>query len=65
MAKAMAAQARAQDGAIGQALVAVTVLALALWVGLVAPARSEETIVSHGISTFGDLKYPADLEHID
>lgn len=65
MAKAMAAQARAQDGAIGQALVAVTVLALALWVGLVAPARSEETIVSHGISTFGDLKYPADFEHLD
>ncbi len=43
------------------------VLAAALAIGTVAPA--EETaapiIVSHGISSFGDLKYPADFKHFD
>lgn len=29
-----------------------------------APARAE-VMVSHGISTFGDLKYPADFKHLD
>ena len=34
------------------------------------PARAQEeagetVIVSHGISTFGDLKYPADFKHFD
>lgn len=28
-------------------------------------ARAENVIVSHGISTFGDLKYPADFQHLD
>jgi microcin C transport system substrate-binding protein len=28
-------------------------------------AKAQETIVSHGISTFGDLKYPADMERLD
>lgn len=28
-----------------------------------APAAAGETIVAHGISTFGDLKYPADFPH--
>ncbi|ARE39455.1 Oligopeptide ABC transporter, periplasmic oligopeptide-binding protein OppA [Rhodovulum sp. P5] len=28
-------------------------------------ARAEETILAHGISTFGDLKYPADFAHLD
>ncbi|WP_299134851.1 extracellular solute-binding protein [uncultured Amaricoccus sp.] len=36
---------------------------------ITAHARAEETapkiITSHGISTFGDLKYPADFEHFD
>ncbi len=39
----------------------------ALVVGL-APGgvRAEEkVVVSHGISTFGDLKYPADFQHLD
>ncbi|MGQ0565438.1 MAG: extracellular solute-binding protein [Gemmobacter sp.] len=28
-------------------------------------ARAETVITSHGISTFGDLKYPADFKHLD
>ncbi|HSF65331.1 MAG TPA: extracellular solute-binding protein [Paracoccaceae bacterium] len=32
---------------------------------LAVPARGETVIVSHGISTFGDLKYPADFPHLD
>jgi len=43
--------------------------ALALGAGAVAaftvrPARAEE-VERHGISTFGDLKYPADFKHFD
>ena len=30
-----------------------------------AATDAGEVIVSHGISTFGDLKYPADFEHFD
>ena len=37
-------------------------IGLALMVGA---ARAEGTIVAHGISTFGDLKYPADFKHLD
>lgn len=34
--------------------------------GLAAsPSLGEETITSHGYSTFGDLKYPADFAHLD
>lgn len=36
----------------------------ALWVSA-ARAQDAEIIVSHGISTFGDLKYPADFKHLD
>ncbi len=28
-------------------------------------ARAETIITAHGISTFGDLKYPADFDHLD
>ena len=28
-------------------------------------ARAQEMITAHGISTFGDLKYPADFAHLD
>ena len=48
--------------------VRATALALCLC-GAAAAAQEQpatgETIVSHGISTFGDLKYPADFEHLD
>jgi microcin C transport system substrate-binding protein len=53
--------------------IAAVGLALALWS---APAAAQDaaqaaegqaagTTVSHGISTFGDLKYPADFKHFD
>nr|MCU0907373.1 ABC transporter substrate-binding protein [Paracoccaceae bacterium] len=28
------------------------------------PAAAQDTIVTHGYSTFGDLKYPADFPHL-
>lgn len=41
-------------------------LAACLWLGAAPGARAADgTIVSHGISTFGDLKYPADFAHLD
>lgn len=44
-----------------KAMVAVLV---AIW--SVLPLHAEETIIrSHGISAFGDLKYPADFAHFD
>ena len=33
--------------------------------GWAVAARAETTIVAHGISTFGNLKYPADFKHLD
>ncbi len=30
-----------------------------------ARAEDQKIIISHGISTFGDLKYPADFKHLD
>ncbi|MDZ4093499.1 MAG: extracellular solute-binding protein [Paracoccaceae bacterium] len=38
------------------------VLALA---GFAMAARAQTVITAHGISTFGDLKYPADFAHLD
>ena len=46
-------------GAAGLALLALGALAT------VARAESHNVIVSHGISTFGALKYPADFKHLD
>jgi microcin C transport system substrate-binding protein len=43
-------------------LLAASLLSL----GLAAPAAAEQGVtVSHGISAFGDLKYPADFAHFD
>jgi len=42
--------------------VGATVLALA---ACTVAARAETIIKSHGISTFGELKYPADFPHLD
>ncbi len=39
-------------------------LALAA-LSLAGGAQAEETTVSHGISAFGELKYPADFPHFD
>lgn len=38
------------------------IVALSGWAGLVS---AQDVIVAHGISTFGDLKYPADFPHLD
>jgi microcin C transport system substrate-binding protein len=38
------------------------ILTIAAWA---VAARAETTIVAHGISTFGSLKYPADFKHLD
>ncbi|MFT7027478.1 MAG: microcin C transport system substrate-binding protein [Paracoccaceae bacterium] len=45
----------------------LAILAAALMVSFAAPAQAEGTkiIRSHGISSFGDLKYPPDFAHFD
>ena len=48
-----------------QLLRTITVTWLAAGCLAATAAMAEETIVSHGISTFGDLKYPADFTHFD
>ncbi|MFA5581025.1 MAG: extracellular solute-binding protein [Paracoccaceae bacterium] len=41
-------------------------LALACGTALLAStATAQDSIVSHGVSTFGDLHYPADMAHLD
>ncbi len=40
------------------------VLMLAAAIAVSSPSRAETT-VSHGLSAFGDLKYPADFKHFD
>jgi microcin C transport system substrate-binding protein len=66
MVKTAVAATAAQDGAIWArwAGVGMAVLALAGW-AVAARAQDQKIIVSHGISTFGDLKYPADFKHLD
>ena len=32
---------------------------------IAAPVLAEETIIAHGISAYGDLKYPADYKHFE
>ena len=44
---------------LGTAMLALAVLATQ------ALAQDQTVIVSHGISTFGNLKYPADFKHLD
>lgn len=45
------------------AFISCSVLFVALIWGALATAQ--DTTTSHGISTFGDLKYPADFSHLD
>ena len=40
-------------------------LGLAVGLAVAAPAAAETVIRAHGISTFGDLKYPAGFAHLD
>jgi microcin C transport system substrate-binding protein len=39
--------------------------AFLILVAFTVAARAETVITAHGISTFGDLKYPADFAHLD
>ena len=63
--KGAAIKARTADRAgataalLGAGLLVIGLAAAAL------PARAETVTVAHGISTFGDLKYPADFPHLD
>ena len=60
------AEAAAVAGPRRPAWLAAGMTALALGAAWAGQARSEEhTTVSHGISTFGDLTYPADFAHLD
>jgi len=43
---------------------AATGVLIAALAAQILPARAETVIVSHGISTFGDLKLPADFKHL-
>ncbi len=53
---------------LARRIAATVSLLMGLLIGLalmIGAARAEDTIVAHGISTFGDLKYPADFKHLD
>ena len=43
---------------------AVTGAALAVVMGIQSARAAEDVTISHGISTFGDLRYPADFAHL-
>ena len=58
-----AAQAKpVETSGLAKTLAAGLLIAACLLPG---QGRAQEVIVSHGISTFGNLKYPADLAHLD
>ena len=38
---------------------------LALSASQFRPAAAETAVEAHGLSVFGDLKYPADFQHFD
>lgn len=61
MIKAQAVEGTRGVGLLGAGLLAITA---ALW-GQSAQSQEAAVIVSHGISTFGNLKYPADFKHLD
>ena len=48
--------------ALHLSLLTLAIIAASLWAAL---AEDENIIVSHGFSTFGDLKYPADFPHLN
>ncbi|MEM6465568.1 MAG: extracellular solute-binding protein, partial [Pseudomonadota bacterium] len=67
MTKARALAMRQTSGALAHRLFAATTLAVVLAAAfIVTQARGDgHTTTSHGISAFGDLKYPADFPHFD
>lgn len=54
--------AAATPGMGGWLATGALIVGLALGAGM---ARGQDLIVAHGISTFGELKYPADFPHLD
>jgi microcin C transport system substrate-binding protein len=50
---------------LGGAACAITGCSFAGSAGMVALARAQDRVWRHGISLFGDLKYPADFVHFD
>jgi microcin C transport system substrate-binding protein len=56
------AVARARVDALRVLGTGALIVGMAVWAGA---ARAQDFIVSHGISTFGELKYPADFPHLD
>jgi microcin C transport system substrate-binding protein len=56
------AVARARVDALRVLGTGALIVGMAVWAGA---ARAQDLIVSHGISTFGELKYPADFPHLD
>jgi microcin C transport system substrate-binding protein len=61
---AVAAARPARSGRGVAAALLGLVLALA-WLALPARGAAQETTTAHGISTFGELRYPADFAHLD
>ena len=54
--------AKLPSGLLGWMNAGLLVVVAAGWA---VAARAETTIVAHGISTFGQLKYPADFKHLE
>jgi microcin C transport system substrate-binding protein len=63
-AKAIAKARKREDRMAGPAGVAIGLALLLAGVSAFA-AKAETVIVAHGISTFGELKYPAGFPHLD
>ncbi len=60
------AKSKPQTTSVGIGTFFTVMMALAMAISLVTAARAEQTIIkSHGISTFGELKYPADFPYFD
>jgi microcin C transport system substrate-binding protein len=57
-----AVRADRQPGMVRMIATGFLIAGLAIWA---TATRAQDTIVAHGISTFGDLKYPADFAHLD
>ena len=56
---------RSDRGVTGRRMLGGMLLGAALWAGLAAQTRAEETITATAISTLGNLKYGPDFAHLD
>lgn len=62
MVQTTVAKPAGMTGVTGMAAIGTLVVALAGWTTV---AKAQTTIIAHGISTFGELKYPADFAYLD